>query len=377
MDKVIIEEILRRDAESMRSHSFSETYIKGVTENTSRWLNTGLLAGVEKPYIARQLAALLENQRLFNESFDMNAAMVGIPADAQTPNMDQWLGQVKRASIPAVRRIFNPNTFLGYDLVSVQVMNGPTDEIYFTNSYDRQIAESVVAKTRKMRATWDQFAAQIRPYEETHSLDDEVQAVADFAKAIQDEINKEIVLDLRNNAGKRLKEEWQGPEETLKWIDALSSYIATKTGGREGTWIVMGSQVVDALSELDQMEINDRADNDIRRIGKLAKPNNSYWDLFEMSLPPSQILIGHKNEGNHYASGYFYAPYAPLACRPWWGQENGAHGHGCTFVRYGKKMMRDGANYYALLEVANIPVEEEESVSEDIPVEQTKQSEEE
>jgi hypothetical protein len=356
------EEILRRDAESMRSHNFSEAYIETVTENTSKWLSTGLLTGVGSPYVARQMACILENQRLLNENTDLEAVRMGIPAGAQTANLEHWMSQVKRISIPAVRRVFNPKTFIGYDLVSVQVMNGPTDEIYFTNSYDRQIAESVVAKTRKLRATWDQY--MIETVQETHSLDQEAEAVANYAKAIQDEINREIVLDLRNNAGKKVKEEWQSPEKVLEWIDSLSSYISTKTGGREGTWVVMGSQVLDAIQELEEVDIEGRAENDIRRVGKLARPNKSHWDLFEMNLPSTQVLIGHKNEGNHYASGYFYAPYAPLTCKPWWGLPDGSHGHGSTLVRYGKKMMRDGANYYALLDVDNIPVEQTESEEE-------------
>lgn len=365
MNKEKIEEILRRDAESMRSHNFSETYIETTTENTSKWVSIGLLDNVESPYVIRQMATLLENQRLFNQNY--SAEQVQLPKDStMSMDIDKWVAQFKRISIPAVRRIFAPEGFVGYDLVSVQTMLGPSDDIYFTNSYDRQIAETISAKTSKLRTRWDDYVGEI--YTErtaSQQLDHETEVVAKFSKSVQNEINHEIVRDLRANAGKNFKESWQGPEKVLEWIDSLSSYIATKTGGREGTWLVMGSNVVDALSELDEITLESRSvDGNIQRVGKLAKPNGSYWDLFEMNLyHPNQVLIGHKNPGNHYASGYFYAPYAPLSCVPSWWNEN-THGHGYTLLRYGKKMMRDGANYYALMEVNDIPVKQDEAETE-------------
>jgi hypothetical protein len=123
----------------------------------------------------------------------------------------------------------------------------------------------------------------------------------------------------------------------------------------------VSSDVIDALEETEALNIGTRiAEKDkysarIGRVGTLAKPDGGHWDLFEMQHPRSKLLVGHKNEGNHYASGYFYAPYAPLACRPAWGMSDGTHSHGSTFSRYGKKMWRDGSNYYALLDLDKMP----------------------
>lgn len=352
-------EKLRIDAESMRSLNFSEAYIAEVIENTAKWVGTGLLTGVDSPYVSRQLAALLENQVLFNTKLNVENITAGDPADAQyIMDPEAFLAHFKRISIPAIRRVFDPNSFVGYDLVSVQVMREATESIYFTNDYDRQVAETISAKTRKMRTNINQA---LQPSQMWSDVNEEADVVANFSQDIQNEINREIVSDLLNNSATKAQKEWDGPDNLLEWVDALSSTIGAKTGGRDGTWVVASSDVIDALEETEALNIGTRLSAKdeysvrIGRVGTLAKPNGGNWDLFEMHHPKSKVLVGHKNEGNHYASGYFYSPYAPLACRPAWGLPDGAHSHGSTFSRYGKKMWRDGSNYYALLDLDKMP----------------------
>jgi len=99
----------------------------------SRWSKTGmlkLLDGAAK----NVMAVLLENQRLINESM--------------TDSGD--LAQFKRISIPLVRRVFDPRSFVAWDMVNVQVLLGPAG-IVVLNRPNEKYAEDICAYTKKLK----------------------------------------------------------------------------------------------------------------------------------------------------------------------------------------------------------------------------------
>jgi hypothetical protein len=81
--------------------SFSENYIKESLANTEKWAKTGLLGGISDPYIGRQLSRLMQNQLEFNEDGWQEPKV-----SEGMPEPDYSTAQMRRISIPVVRRVF-------------------------------------------------------------------------------------------------------------------------------------------------------------------------------------------------------------------------------------------------------------------------------
>ena len=88
-------------------------FLNEARELEGRWQKTGILRGIEDPYVRSATAVLLENQRLINET--------------STDTAD--VAQFKRISIPLVRRIYPQ--LIANKIVSVQPLLGPTGLVYY------------------------------------------------------------------------------------------------------------------------------------------------------------------------------------------------------------------------------------------------------
>ena len=88
-------------------------FLNEARELESNWSKTGILKGIEDPYVRSATAVLLENQRLINET--------------STDTSD--VAQFKRISIPLVRRIYPQ--LIANKIVSVQPLLGPTGLVYY------------------------------------------------------------------------------------------------------------------------------------------------------------------------------------------------------------------------------------------------------
>jgi hypothetical protein len=88
-------------------------FLNEAKELETRWSKTGILKGIEDPYVRSATAVLLENQRLINE--------------VATDTSD--VAQFKRISIPLVRRIYPQ--LIANKIVSVQPLLGPTGLVYY------------------------------------------------------------------------------------------------------------------------------------------------------------------------------------------------------------------------------------------------------
>lgn len=343
MKKDELRDYLNRDIESLRSLNFSETYIKSIVENTSKWASTGLLGGVSDPYIGRNVAALMENQRIFNESWP-NKGVALIPEGAFTEmSLDAWTSQWKRCSIPVIRRTF-AESFIGYQIVSVQTMKASQENNYVIGFDGRTQPLMMDANTRRLPLSFPMLD------QEDFSLDAEARAVADFSESLCNEFGREIIRDLAMNAGKLAVYEYKDEPHLLSLIEGMSAYIGAKCFGKEATWVITSPTIVRILGEFIETDLNLSDERTgISKIGVL----NKTWRIFEDSTAPAgNMLLGLKDPRNHYFSGYVFSPFLPVNPTPAWKTEH-QESTGAVLARYGKRLINP--NFYGTLKIENLP----------------------
>jgi hypothetical protein len=351
MTKDELKSYILRDAENMRSLSFSENYIKEAILNTQKWGTTGLLGGLSDPFVGRQVARLMENQRELNEEGKDSYA---IPANAETNwNPAQW----RRVSIPAIRRVFG--AFLPYNLVSVQAISKPEDRFHYTGLDERQNSLLIQSRTRSVGREW--WNPNTLSEDGQHSLELEAEETARFAQRYANDVTREVIRDLSNNAGSKANAEYTNPDALATLIEGMSAYIGAKIKGRDATWIVASPTVTNLLKPFvnEWKEDADGEGEDFRLSEKYRGKVKDRWELYESPLQPDgKVLMGFKDSRNHYFSGYFLCPYLPFTQQPGWWKEDGTHQHTVLYSRYGKKLIE--ANFYGLIELANLPTPQTE-----------------
>ena len=338
MKKDELKEYLNKDIESLRSLNFSETYIKSVVENTSKWAGTGLLGGIDDPHVGRNVATLMENQILLNKQLPEHES--------------QW----KRTSIPSVRRIFGQD-FPGYDLVSVQCMKSSQEATHLVGFDGRTVAGLTEAHTRALPISWEPpiwkengetRSLEFRGQSYVNAIDAEAESTALFSEAVRNDFTREIIRDLALNAGKLAVYEYKNELHLLSLVEGMSAYIAAKCFNREATWIVTSPAIVKLLREYIEpatrwgniVDIDQQRDG-VNKIGLLDKK----WQIFEDSSAPSgNILLGLKDHRNHYFSGYVFAPYLPV---------NVTSENRQVLARYGKRLTNPG--FYGTIKIEKLP----------------------
>lgn len=341
-----IKEYLVREIDSLRSFNFSETYIKSVVENSKKWVSTGLLGGVNDTFIGRNICKLFDNQLQYNKNYN---------EDYQT----SW----KRCSIPLLRRVFDPS-FVGYDLVSVQSMRDSQDRIYYLTQEGRLTSSISQAHSRKLNNEWEtpewNYSEENSPtvtYKGqvyTYGLDAESEATSDYANSLRNEFTREIIADLAMNAGKSAVYSYEGVDHLLSLIEGMSAYIAARCYNRDANWIVTSPKIVEILDEyIVPVENLNENRIGVNKIGNLKEK----WRIYEdSSAQDGDILLGFKNEKNHYDSGYIYSPYLPAL--PGFGKDE-------SISTYGKRLINSG--YYGTIKIENLtPLSNESSESDEL-----------
>lgn len=366
MSKDELREYINRDIDSLRSLNFSETYIKSTTENTAKWAGTGLLTGIKDPHIGRNVAALLENQRLFNEQWPGNVSLIPEGAETDLP-LSHWAAQWRRVSIPVIRRVFG-ESFIGHHIVSVQTMKTAQENTYLLGFDGRNSGGMTEANTRALGARWehvswettadgDHQVAVFRGQRYPIALDAEAEATSVFSEAVCNDFSREIIRDLAMNAGKMAVYQYQDEKQLLSLIEGMSAYIGAKCYGKEATWVVASPTAVRLLGEFiepatDQWGNIVRVDDEREGINKVGVLNKN-WTLFEdSSASAGNILLGLKDHRNHYFSGYVFAPFLPVNPTPAWRTDK-QESHGQVLARYGKRLVNPG--FYGFLKVENMP----------------------
>jgi len=362
---------------------FSGRYGEELSSVTAKWEKTGLLRNLE-PYPASQIALMMENQRLIKElvaqdptKYDMDYASAQLFLDGQ---------------MAAVRRIYDPRFFIGFDLVSTQTLLGPAGLVYYWKlgfkqkpafvdtddhslqqqaSGEEQVPDPAVewtlekedwcAKTRKMKTFLHYMPPDTKSKNE--KLEAGAAALGKMAWDVTQEINREILTDIRNNVGTVGTLEYadspQAPfaQNLYSKTAEMSGVLWRKTLFGRANWIVTNPRISAMLKQCGGFEEEEEI---LTYDGSPAVLKMGTWlgqyKLYEDPLFPDTILMGHKST-NPFGSGYFYGPYVPLTATPRIVDPEFCPRPG-LMTRYAKKLLRFGAKFYGRIDIKGLPKEE-------------------
>ena len=222
-------------------------------------------------------------------------------------------------------------------------------------------SEAIEAKTRKLKAVWSYEAQQ--DLRSQHNLDAEAELTAVLAQEINLEIDREVLADLRNNAGtiaawdfntalgETIKEKY---ESLYVKIVEISAVIHRKTLRGGANWIVTSPEVASMFETATAGFAPAPSETFTSSLGiQYVGTVNNRWRLYKDPLFPSnQIMLGYKGD-SYMDSGYFYCPYVPLTQTPVVLDPESFCPRKGILTRYGKKMLREGSKFYGRMSIAN------------------------
>ena len=225
-------------------------------------------------------------------------------------------------------------------------------------------SEEIVAKTRKLKAVWSYEAQQ--DLRSQHNLDAEAELTAVLAQEINLEIDREVLTDLRNNAGtvsawdfntalgETIKEKY---ESLYVKVVEISNVIHRKTLRAGANWIVTSPEVASIFETATAGFAPAPSETFTSSLGiQYVGTVNNRWRLYKDPLfPSSQLLMGYKGD-SYMDSGYFYCPYVPLTQTPVVLDPESFCPRKGILTRYGKKLLREGAKFYARMSIANFVI---------------------
>lgn len=225
-------------------------------------------------------------------------------------------------------------------------------------------SEEIAAKTRKLKAVWSYEAQQ--DLRSQHNLDAEAELTAVLAQEINLEIDREVLTDLRNNAGTvsswdfntalgdTIKEKY---ESLYVKVVEISNVVHRKTLRGGCNWIVTSPEVASIFETATAGFAPAPSETFTASMGiQYVGTVNSRWRLYKDPLfPTSQILMGYKGD-SYMDSGYFYCPYVPMTQTPVVLDPESFCPRKGILTRYGKKLLREGSKFYARLSIANFVV---------------------
>jgi hypothetical protein len=225
-------------------------------------------------------------------------------------------------------------------------------------------SEEIAAKTRKLKAVWSYEAQQ--DLRSQHNLDAEAELTAVLAQEINLEIDREILGDLRNNAGTvaswdfntalgdTIKEKY---ESLYVKVVEVTNVVHRKTLRGGANWIVTSPEVASMFETATAGFAPAASETFTGSVGiQYVGTVNARWRLFKDPLfPTGQLLMGYKGD-SYMDSGYFYCPYVPLTQTPVVLDPESFCPRKGILTRYGKKLLREGAKFYARLSIANFVI---------------------
>lgn len=336
-----------------------------VDEIHSRWVHHPFMKDCPQRH-AKQMAVILDNQHLISQSFDL------------------YSHPIHRVSVEIVSKIFKNHPI--FDMVSVQPLIGPTGPVFYLKfryvsknpqqsnpnellgMLDPGITpdpkdlpeinlviehEDVTAKTKKTKACWS--------YEEEQRGN----VVDLLSSEIRDEIFREVSTDLRNNAGTIMSKQMSfegNPKEIYESIYIniveMSGIIHRKTLRGGCNWLVMGPKLGKIMqASMGFSGIGGELDK-ITYMGTM----NARWKLFVDPLfPDYQILTGYKGD-SYMDCGYMYSPYISLTEAPVILDPESFIPRRGYLMRYGKKLLREGAKHFGMIKYNTQPEVKKEDV---------------
>lgn len=221
--------------------------------------------------------------------------------------------------------------------------------------------------TRKLRAHWTPELAQ--DLEAYHSIDAEAELTALLSEHVAAEIDREIIIDIANQAPFRARWDYKGLANSANFfgtqkdwnqtlitrINELSAQIhkATLRGG--ANWIVCSAEAGAIFDDLEYFHVDSSASPEsekynlgVEKIGNLGTRYMVYKDPY---LPANLIILGHK--GNTFLeAGYIYAPYIPLQLTNTITDPNDFTPRKGLMTRYAKQMVNN--RFYGVIIIDNI-----------------------
>lgn len=225
-------------------------------------------------------------------------------------------------------------------------------------------SEEIAAKTRKLKAVWSYEAQQ--DLRSQHNLDAEAELTAVLAQEINLEIDREVLTDLLLNAGTvgawdfstalgdTIKERY---ESLYVKIVEMSNVIHRKTLRGGANWIVTSPEVASIFETATAGFAPAPSETFTSSLGiQYVGTINNRWRLYKDPLfRTNQLLMGYKGD-SYMDSGYFYCPYVPLTQTPVVLDPESFCPRKGILTRYGKKLLREGAKFYARLTIHNFVI---------------------
>lgn len=225
-------------------------------------------------------------------------------------------------------------------------------------------SESIEAITRKLKTQWT-FEAQ-QDLRSQHNLDAENELTSILAQEINLEIDREIIGDLRNNAGTvaawdlgtalgdTIKEKYEALY--VKLVE-ISNVVHKKTLRGGANWLICSPEVAAIFESATAGYAPTMSDTFTTSAGiQYVGAVNSKWRIYkDPQFPSNQLVMGYKGD-SPMDSGYYYCPYVPLTQTPTVLDPDGFTPRKGLMTRYGKKLLRDGAKFYARVNIQNFIV---------------------
>jgi hypothetical protein len=225
-------------------------------------------------------------------------------------------------------------------------------------------SESIVAKTRKLKAVWTpELAQDLNAY---HSIDAEAELTSMLSEYISLEIDLEILDMLQVNAltvdywsatvGEEYNNvtgQWAGGNSSLAYqkstwfqtlgvkLNKVSNKIHQLTMRGGANFIVASPDVCTILESIPGFHVN--AEKDAMQfaagVSVVGSISNRYTVYKNPYMTSNQILLGYKG-ANFLETGAVYAPYVPLIMTPLvYDPDNFTPRRG-VMTRYAKKIVR-------------------------------------
>ena len=315
------------------------------------------------------------------------AAGYSVPffSQVQTWTADMYAGQTARIVLD-----LRPAGVYGADFDANMINNGAGSPLYgaaysitITPAYEvfnnmeaksemgeitiRFSSVTVNTETRKLRAHWTPELAQ--DLEAYHSIDAEAELTALLSEHIAAEIDREIIIDLINQAPFRARWDYKGLSNNANFfgtqkdwnqtlitrVNELSAQIHKSTLRGGANWIVCSAEAGAIFDDLEYFHVDGSAQPEsekynlgVEKIGNLGSRYIVYKDPY---LPAPLVLLGHK--GNTFLeAGYIYAPYIPLQLTQTIYDPNDFTPRKGIMTRYAKKMVNN--RFYGVIYIDNI-----------------------
>lgn len=239
-------------------------------------------------------------------------------------------------------------------------------------------SESIVAKTRKLKAVWTpEFAQDLNAY---HSIDAEAELTSMLSEYISQEIDLEILDMLIKNAqtterwSARIGRTYDGATNTFgdyatnqaaasafnqqTWFQTLgtkiqkvSNAIHQKTLRGGANFLVCSPQVATILESIPGYAVDGEGMKFAMGVQKVGQLNGRITVYKNPYMLENQILVGFRGS-QFLETGAVYAPYIPLVMTPLVYDPTNFTPRKGVMTRYAKKIVRP--EFYGLIQVDSL-----------------------